>query len=831
MKSTGFISGEQVHESVDTDLSIRIIAVRVTSAREKQTSSTSSGQLDNMPVHVLSEGAGPGTQVPNDLTRIPTSDINPIINPSNKAVQGKVVRKGPLVLAADNFILKAVIQEEESQTDTSAQSASINVVLMGTLAKEFNLSVKQGDVLMVSGFTVGKSPTANKDKLHPWNLQLSGDKACVYVFSQPTPPDPRSQPAVKRNAALSSQVSRATKSPKYTYVRLDDLKAESVVNVYGVVTFFKQPYKSRGTDFCSVLKITDQSNEEILCKIFCKKLEDHPKVLQVGDIVRLHGVKFHYFRDSKELLKTFGFSALTFDGVVGNPVEPRTSSQSVHFDEEDRRRVEELRSWYSAKSVLPAVSTTPLSAVTPKVYFDLTCQLLAKTFIDNTRTLLSVWDGTRCSYPLAKVKLDPDVTEGPSSFCEEKESLIANILVYDNHSVFARQLKPGNFLRIYNLHAVPGSITGPGIISDHREKEEHLVLYLHGGATYGRGMQILPEDSSDVRELKRNIAAFQMDTSMSDSEMIDVWCTPPESTVSSERRCDHDVQPKTLFQLKQSKPSGVHHVRVQLRSYEPFRLYQALKLYCSKCKTIREIPDEETIADVFSKAARSTQPHSPLPFLVSERRSFWKCLSEYFFEAHILTYFVPQRLRELIFLRGLTLEEMCSMASCYHNVIPVRSSRGDMALLDLFVPFLFRGRRRYYGCDKCSEVRVTDPCLEDIEPIDEKIIAKGLGVQLMQFVLLMKFELQDATDSLDVFLWRDAELFFGVSAEFAAVGQEAQDRIGQIMDFLCPPESNPGERPWLDLCLRAYQSESNGGRSQTCFEICQTTFTGRPSTD
>lgn len=37
------------------------------------------------------------------------------------------------------------------------------------------------------------------------------------------------------------------KAPKYTYVRLNELKPCSVVNVYGVVVFFKQPFRSRGT--------------------------------------------------------------------------------------------------------------------------------------------------------------------------------------------------------------------------------------------------------------------------------------------------------------------------------------------------------------------------------------------------------------------------------------------------------------------------------------------------------------------------------------------------------------------------------------------------------
>ena len=43
------------------------------------------------------------------------------------------------------------------------------------------------------------------------------------------------------------KVSKPAKAAKYTYVPLDELKPGAVVNVYGVVVFFKQPYKTRGT--------------------------------------------------------------------------------------------------------------------------------------------------------------------------------------------------------------------------------------------------------------------------------------------------------------------------------------------------------------------------------------------------------------------------------------------------------------------------------------------------------------------------------------------------------------------------------------------------------
>ncbi|KAK5901669.1 hypothetical protein CesoFtcFv8_007010 [Champsocephalus esox] len=92
----------------------------------------------------------------------------------------------------------------------------------------------------------------------------------------------------------------------------------------------------------------------------------------------------------------------------------------------------------------------------------------------------------------------------------------------------------------------------------------------------------------------------------------------------------------------------------------------------------------------------------------------------------------------------------------------------------------------------------------------------------------MKLELQDVSDSLHVFLWRNAEEFFGVSAEDAAANQEAQDIISQSMDSLCPAGGSTAERPWMDLCLTKYQSVEDDGQNQICYQISHSTFT-RPS--
>lgn len=71
-----------------------------------------------------------------------------------------------------------------------------------------------------------------------------------------------------------------------------------------------------------------------------------------------------------------------------------------------------------------------------------------------------------------------------------------NIICYLSH-------QPGDFLRIYNLRAIPGSSKVPGLTCSQSEEMDHLAFHLHGGTAYGRGIRVLPENSPDVQQLKR----------------------------------------------------------------------------------------------------------------------------------------------------------------------------------------------------------------------------------------------------------------------------------------------------------------------------------------
>uniref|UniRef100_A0A674AAS6 Protection of telomeres protein 1 n=1 Tax=Salmo trutta TaxID=8032 RepID=A0A674AAS6_SALTR len=666
--------------------------------------------------------------------------------------------------------------EEDSQQNMSPEHSSINIILFGALAKDYSESVSQG------------------------------------VGLRPFP--------------IGSLISKVV---KYTYVPLSDLTPGVVVNVYAVVTFFKQPFRTKGTDYCSTLKITDQSNKKVGCTIFCDKLEEHPKIFKMGDIIRLHRVKTQLFNGAISLLTSHGFSVVTFDGMVGSPVVPRTSSGSFKFGEEDCQVVEALRTWAANQSLVPAEPCVPLSAVQPKTYFDLTCQLLAKAPVDSSCTLLKVWDGSKCPHPLLDVFVEPNTLEGSPTLSKDMANLTANVLVYDNHVEVARQFKPGSYLRIYNLHAVPGASRLPSNDSGQSDQMGHLGFHLHGGTSYGRGLRVLPEDSPDILDLKRILETFS-ESDINDSSMFEVWSTPPESfgitnpVTANGRTCDHTVEQVSLAEVKSRGPPQMFHIQAQLKSYQPQRLYQSLKLFCHKCKTIRDVPDDVTVGGLFSEAQKDVGPCN---------NGYWTLVLPLPKEppsespSRTLTLLMSSQLmgkgkaKELIFLKGATLEETCRIASAYSNIVPVTSPQGTMTPMDLSAPFLFRGTKRYYGCKQCSQLKVGESLGEGVEVWDEKSVADALGVQLLQYGLLMKLELQDGTGSLEALLWRDAESFFHVSAEDAAADQEAQDRVQETMDRLCPPGSSTAERPWMDLCLSAYTVEENGQR-RACYQICHT---------
>lgn len=84
-----------------------------------------------------------------------------------------------------------------------------------------------------------------------------------------------------------------------------------------------------------------------------------------------------------------GFSSLTFDGNIGTPVIPRTSSKTFSFTDEDRKTVEDLRIWVASN--LPSLPPMKkLSDIHPPMFFEFTGKLIGKAKVDGSSYLLKV---------------------------------------------------------------------------------------------------------------------------------------------------------------------------------------------------------------------------------------------------------------------------------------------------------------------------------------------------------------------------------------------------------------------------------------------------------
>uniref|UniRef100_A0A8C1VEE8 Protection of telomeres protein 1 n=1 Tax=Cyprinus carpio TaxID=7962 RepID=A0A8C1VEE8_CYPCA len=742
-----------------------------------------------MPVQKVNDSSDLDAKVPSHLQRTSITSLTMTSEPSHRCVK-----------------------TQEDPLQRTAEHTSINVIFFGTLAKDFSQSARQGDVVLLADFTIKKSPSFLRDKLHPCQLEMDGKDDFVYV-------------------SVICLHFKILSIAKYTYVPLNDLKPRTVVNVYGVVTFFKQPFPSKGSDYCSTLKITDQSDVKVGCNIFSKKLEDHPILFRVGDIIRLHRFKTDVFRDSMSLLNTFGWSTVTFDGTTDSPVVPRTSSKSFHFGESDIRTVQELRQWAANQSWISNDLKVSLSMVKPGMYFDLTCQLLAKAVMDSRCILLKVWDGTKCQHPLLNVAVAPDALEGESTVVKDRMNLTANVLVYDNHLEVARELKPGTFLQFYNLHALLQRAP-----DQQPDQSEHLSFHLHGGTSYGRGLRSLPAESPALQSLKsvleKHVDLDEYDE-VNDGTLLEIWYTPPEAVgwwrlfwfpisvqfFLSMRTCEHNTRRLTLARVKRSTPPLSCHVRARVKKYKPQQLYQCLKLFCSNCKTMEDVPDDSAVAKVFRESAKDSQPCDEQWAATSSAssREPGRTIS-----MHISRDMVGESTHmQLIFIEGTTLDEICVLSRDYKNLVPVRSVNGRMTLMDLTAPFLFSGDKRYYGCKQCSLNTFQNPVFTGVETWDEQAVAQALGVQLMQYRLLIQFELEDQTDTLEALLWENTERFFHVSAVDASGSQDLQDKIQTIMDTIQPPDSSLEERPWLDLCLSVYTVKDDN-RNKVCYQITNT---------
>ncbi|XP_052048563.1 protection of telomeres protein 1-like isoform X1 [Apodemus sylvaticus] len=625
----------------------------------------------------------------------------------------------------------------------------------------------------------------------------------------------------------------------YTYTPLNLLKEGTVVNVCGVVKFFKPPYLSKGTDYCSVVTIVDQTNVKLTCMLFSRDYDALPSIYKVGDIVCFRGLKIQAYKNELQGISKFGFASLTVDGALGAPVVLRTVSKSFNFTAQDHSMVEALRTWASTH-VPASCNTLRLSDAQPMQYYDLTCQLLGKAEVDGVSFLLKVWDGTRTAIPSWRVCVQDVAFEGDLRHILQLKNLVVDIVVYDNHVQVAKSLKIGSFLRIYSLHTKLQPVNSESTASLVR-----LEFHLHGGTSYGRGIRVLPESNSDVDQLKKaldsvDLEAIQTSDDTYQSDNVENYLTSSSSESDSVslyevERCQqlcattltncHYLEKTSLCEILKQRAPRQYRIKAKVRSYKPRRLLQSVKLLCPKCHLLKGIPYEENVDKILQDAA-VTAPDSRLQDTPLYDSEVWTTEGQG--GRQVAVHFVkndgilPHSSECLVLIEGGRLCEISKLSSMFHSVIPVRSGPEDLELLDLEAPFLIQGMVCHYGCKQCSNLKP----IQNLSTITNKrlwipsSVAEVLGIVPLQYVFVMTFMFDDGTGVLDVYL-KDSEKFFQIPASEVLTDDDLQRNLERIMNVICPPGIKIDAYPWLECLIKSYNVTS-GTEHRICYQIFDT---------
>ncbi|XP_034370628.1 protection of telomeres protein 1-like [Arvicanthis niloticus] len=622
----------------------------------------------------------------------------------------------------------------------------------------------------------------------------------------------------------------------YTYTSLNLLKEGTFVNVCGVVKFFKPPYLSKGTDYCSVVTIVDQTNVKLTCMLFSRNYNALPSIYKVGDIICIRGLKIQAYKNKLQGISKIGSASLTFDGTVGAPVIPRTLSKTFNFTALDHNMVEALRTWASTH-ISTSANLLQLCDTQPMKYYDLTCQLLGKAEVDGVSFLLKVWDGTRMKIPSWRVCIQEVAFEGDLSHILRLQNLVVDIVVYDNHVHVAKSLKIGSFLRIYNLYTKLQPVNSESTTSLVR-----LQFHLHGGTSYGRGIRVLPESNSDVDQLKKALESVDLEAIQTSDDTDNVENCLSSSSSESDlvslcevERCQHlyattltnyhYLEKTSLCAILKQRAPQLYRIRAKLRSYKPRRLLQSVKLLCPKCHLLQEVPCEEDV-DKILQDATVTPPDCKLQDTPLYDSKVWTTEGQG--RRQVAVHFVknngilPHSSECLVLIEGGRFCEISKLSSMFHSVIPVRSGPEDLELLDLAAPFLIRGRVCHYGCKQCSNLKP----IQNLSAIPNKrlwipsSVAEVLGIVPLQYVFVMTFTFDDGTGVLDVYL-KDSGKFFQIPASEVLIDDDLQKNLERIMNVICPPGIKIDAYPWLECLIKSYNVTS-GMEHQICYQIFDT---------
>nr|CDS34678.1 hypothetical protein HmN_000930200 [Hymenolepis microstoma] len=269
----------------------------------------------------------------------------------------------------------------------------------------------------------------------------------------------------------------------YAFTELHSL-SEGRHNIIAVVKFFRPPRKTAGSGFSMFASVSDPSlkGEKIGITF----------IRSPGDVIIIHRLKVSKFRGKLQGCATeyIGSAAAVFPGDVANPISPYDSICKCSFSNEDLARVAELKNWYNSpecpieKEALPVPresspnkdmhNLTRFHDIKPNSFFNTDAEVVGVYTYPEDQTkdlILCLWDGEPSADSqnlpffnhldlerppsIERMAMDPQLVciTGHSLHPSESDWSVC-VFVFDEHAVAARNLKPGDLIRLCNAHCV-----------------------------------------------------------------------------------------------------------------------------------------------------------------------------------------------------------------------------------------------------------------------------------------------------------------------------------------------------------------------------------------
>ncbi|KAL9973756.1 hypothetical protein ACROYT_G020251 [Oculina patagonica] len=472
----------------------------------------SSARKESEIVQVLKD-ASSVREIENKYRHIAIKDIQQETDFSACVVKGEITTVYPSVVTSRGRMMKVSLKDvgDDDQSrcgNDSGPRRAISVFLKGNFVDSFKIA-KERDVLVITGAQVEKS---SRDG-HRFNIiaDESNEALKIWIIQEPVIKNKTTTNgggAEFRTTAHSasdggnnespSKRSRLDLQPKAAavYTKLADLKVNSVVNVYGVVKFFKSPFKTKGSDFVCTLSLVDPSldslEQSFKLVLFSKSKDTLPLVRSVGDIVCFHQIAVSEFKGELQGKFLPQSSWLVFDIDSLDTSQARSSSsRSYNLTDREKDIIEELRSWASQKESLnKKFAITNLKDLrTSQLFINLLCQVVSKSYTESGNGIvLTLWDG---SLPACQsIQVEPISEQGrltSDDLLQKSGGRCVEVFLYDNHvEGDVRNIRPGDFVCIRNVHLKEIKCDASSTID-----EPKVSLIVHRGTICGRGVEIL----------------------------------------------------------------------------------------------------------------------------------------------------------------------------------------------------------------------------------------------------------------------------------------------------------------------------------------------------